>query len=168
VTAKPVGLVANALQQTQCRRFPGQREPLEAIAREDQLLFLCQPDRHEPLETDLAQALVGRRELPFAAIDDHEVRKRTSVGQDALISPDDDLAHGREVVLHRALDLELPVLAFLIRPSTATTIEATVSRPCSVEISKQSIRLGRAGSASNTRSVSSASNADVAPAPKCD
>jgi hypothetical protein len=44
-----------------------------------------------------------------------------------------------------------------IRPSSQTTIEATVSLPWIVEMSKHSIRRGSAGSASTARSVSSAS-----------
>src|SRR5690349_16885320 len=44
-----------------------------------------------------------------------------------------------------------------IRPSSQTTIEATVSLPWIVEISKHSIRRGTVGSASTDRRVSSAS-----------
>ena len=46
---------------------------------------------------------------------------------------------------------------FFIRPSSHTTIEATVSLPWIVEMSKQSMRRGTPGSSSTTRSVSSAS-----------
>src|SRR5437016_2488407 len=45
---------------------------------------------------------------------------------------------------------------FLIRPSSQTTIDATVSLPWIVEISKHSMRRGNAGNASTCCSVSSA------------
>ena len=44
-----------------------------------------------------------------------------------------------------------------MRPSSQTTIDATVSLPWMVEMSKHSIRRGTDGSASTPRSVSSAS-----------
>ena len=46
---------------------------------------------------------------------------------------------------------------FFMRPSSHTTIDATVSLPWIVEMSKHSMRRGMAGSASTLRSVSSAS-----------
>src|SRR5215467_13335347 len=47
--------------------------------------------------------------------------------------------------------------AFFIRPSSQTTIEATVSLPWMVEMSKHSIRRGSVGSDNTTCSVLSAS-----------
>ena len=62
----------------------------------------------------------------------------------------------------RTSDLRPRILNFrysdrFIRPSSQTTIEATVSLPWIVEMSKHSIRRGIDGRFSTTRSVSSAS-----------
>ena len=188
-----------------------------AIAREEQLLLLGDPDRDERSEPELLERLVGRRELALAAVDQHEIRKRPARLEKLAVAPQDDFVHRGEVVQdhcargsalarcgcaarglaarggrrrcrigvraqlsmhrHRRILQEAPLTPSaerrapsadpwirnfrysdrFIRPSSQTTIDATVSAPWIVEMSKHSIRRGTAGSASTARRVSSAS-----------
>ena len=109
-----------------------------------------------------------------------QIGKRPALLEQLAVAPQHDFVHRREVVLAVGLGTRgwglaaglgraaeppsrEPLIrnfrysARRIRPSSHTTIDATVSLPWIVEMSKHSMRRGSAGSASTCCSVSSAS-----------
>ena len=83
------------------------------VAREEYLLDTLGKahDRHTLLDTQLAQHLVGARQLPLAAVDDDQIRQLGPLLQQTRIAAAYDLAHRGEVVGpdHR-LDIEVAIL----------------------------------------------------------
>ena len=59
---------------------------------------LASADRDEPVEPDLAQRRVGRRQLPLPPSIDDEIRERPALLEHALIAAEHDLVHGGEVI----------------------------------------------------------------------
>ena len=53
----------------------GERDRLRPVAREEQLLLLRDADRHQVAEPDRLERVVGRRQLPLAAVDQDQIRE---------------------------------------------------------------------------------------------
>src|SRR5687768_6658693 len=70
---KAVRLVADPLDQEQRWTVHWQRDPVDQVPGEDQLLFLRNPDRHQIRQPKLLERLVGRGQLPLAAIDQDQI-----------------------------------------------------------------------------------------------
>ena len=96
--------VANALDQQQRRIVRGQRDRILVLARVEQLLFLRDADGDEIREAELLERRVRRRELPLAAVDQHEIGKRSAVLEQLAVAPQHDFVHRREVVLDASGD----------------------------------------------------------------
>ena len=68
-------------------------------------------DRNLFFESQFAQDGIGVRELALAAVDDHQVGQLLSLGHEARVAAEDDLAHRGEVVgSDDGLDVEMAVL----------------------------------------------------------
>ena len=68
-------------------------------------------DRNLFFESQFAQDGIGVRELSLAAVDDHQVGQLLSLGHEARVAAEDDLAHRGEVVgSDDGLDVEMAVL----------------------------------------------------------
>ena len=83
------------------------------VARHDDLLHpLGQPYQLDlPDEPYLVQGLVGRIDLPAAAVDDDQLRELLPLGQQTGVAAVDHLLHGGEVVrADDGLDVEVPVV----------------------------------------------------------
>ena len=138
-----VRFVANALDQQQRRIVRGERDRILVLARVEQLFLLRDADRHQVRQAEFLERGVGRRQLALAAVDQHEIGKRPAVLEQLAIAPQHDLVHRREVVVNGpALGAGTAVAARLpplirnfrysprrMRPSSHTTIDATVSLP---------------------------------------
>ena len=75
-----VRLVADALHQQQRRVVARQGDRVRARSRVKQQLFLLRDARRPPgCQADRLERLVGRRQLPLAAVDEDQVRKRPAV-----------------------------------------------------------------------------------------
>ena len=81
-----------------------ERQRLDAVAREHQLLFLRQADRDQIRQADPFERRVGRVQLPLAAVDHDQIRKRPAVLEHLCIAPADHLFHRRKVVQELSLD----------------------------------------------------------------
>src|SRR6188768_244960 len=68
-------LVADALDQQEGGTAGGERDRILAIAREQQFLFLRETHRNEVGKAKLLQRGIRGRQLPFAAIDQNQVRE---------------------------------------------------------------------------------------------
>ena len=78
--------------------FGAQRDRILAIAREQQLLLLRDADGDEIREPELLERRVRRRQLPLAAVDQHQVRKRSALLEQLAIAAQHDFVHRSEVV----------------------------------------------------------------------
>ena len=140
-----------------------------AIAREQQLFLLRDTDRHEVAE---AEALAGRGRPPTAgpcrrrSESDPETVRRSRAACDTAASRPRASRRSRRGAVRTGCgggpDPEPRILNFrysdfFMRPSSQTTIDATVSLPWMVEMSKHSMRRGTADRPSTARSVSRAS-----------
>src|SRR5262249_28306187 len=74
-----VRLVADALNQEQRRIVGPEPDRIGAVARVEDLLFLRDAHGDEIRETELFERRVGGRQLTLAAVDQHEIRKRTAL-----------------------------------------------------------------------------------------
>ena len=70
-----------------------------AIPRVEQLLFLRDAHRDEVREPELLERGVRRRQLPLAAVDQDQIRKRSALFEQLSIAAPDDFVHGREIVV---------------------------------------------------------------------
>ena len=61
-----------------------QRDRVDAIAREEQLLLLGDADRDQPSEAELFERLVRRGELSLAAVDEDQIRARSTLSSVTL------------------------------------------------------------------------------------
>src|SRR6476620_6179658 len=93
-----VRLIPDALDQEERGALGCQSNRILAIAREEQLLLLGDPDPDERSEPELLESLVGRRELALAAIDQQEIRKRPARLEKLAVATEDDFVHRGEVV----------------------------------------------------------------------
>ena len=92
---KAMRLVANALDQQQRRIVRRERDRVLAIAREQQLFLLRDPDRDQVGQSQRLERRVGGGELSFAAVDQNQIRKRTALLEQLAIAAQDDLAASR-------------------------------------------------------------------------
>src|SRR5689334_6056847 len=95
---KTMRLVANALQQSQRIAVWIERERLDAVAREHQLLFLGETDRYQVRQTDRLERRVCGIQLPLAAVDDDQIGKRAAILEHLGIPATHHLLHRRKVV----------------------------------------------------------------------
>ena len=70
-----MGFVASALQQLQRRAASREPQRLGAVRDVDLLLLLRETDNGELHLTQQCRGIPRRTELPFAAIDHHEIRE---------------------------------------------------------------------------------------------
>ncbi len=113
--------------------------------------FFGQANRHEVGERQFFKRSIGGRQLALTAVDDDEIRKRPALFQQAAEAPQDHLVHRGDVVRRRRFlwrsesgatrprrplvsAAKTPIRYFryspgLMRPSSQTTIDATVSLP---------------------------------------
>jgi hypothetical protein len=112
---EPVGLVPGPLEQLQAGIPPGQRDGEGTARDEDLLLPLREADGGE-LDSDPVERREGRRELALSAVDDEQVGERLALGAPPFVAPGHGLGDRREVVRHRPLDPERPVLVLRRRP----------------------------------------------------
>ena len=68
-------LIADPLQQTQRAGIDRQLQRQRAARPIDFLVFLGQPDDRQIVEPKSLQLLARRRELPFAAVDNDQIRQ---------------------------------------------------------------------------------------------
>src|SRR4051794_40087432 len=109
-----MGLVTRLLEEAERGRAPREADGLAAAGNEDLLLALGERDERQLAEPDRLEGGTRGAQLSLAAVDDHEIGKRTLLRDPAREVAADDLVHRREVVdPGDALDLELPVLGAL-------------------------------------------------------
>jgi hypothetical protein len=72
-------LVADALQQAQRVAVRIEREAAHAVAREHQLLFLRKTHSDQVRQADGLERRIRRVQLTFAAVDDDQIWKRTTI-----------------------------------------------------------------------------------------
>src|SRR5438093_5119493 len=96
---KAMGFVADSLNEQQLWLGRRERNRIVAIAREQELLFLRDADRDEVREPELLERRVRRRQLPLAAVDQHEIGKRSTELEQLAVSSQDDFVHGFKVVI---------------------------------------------------------------------
>ena len=94
-----MGLVTHPLQQQQRRAVRFEDYGVSRVSGKHQLFLLGEANGHQVGLPQTRKRVVGRRDLPFTAIDDHQVRKRPPVLQQAPIAPSYDFPHSRKVVL---------------------------------------------------------------------
>src|SRR5476649_2395992 len=102
--------VADALDQEERRIVRGERDRILVLARVDQLFLFRDADGHQVRQAELFERGVAGRELPLAAVDEHEIGKRSAELEQLPVAPQHDLVHRGEVVLLRAADSEFPVV----------------------------------------------------------
>src|SRR5262245_31023563 len=95
---EPVRLVADPRDEQQRGARRRQRDRIDAIAREQQLLFLGDADRDEIRQPELLERGIRGRELAFAAVDEDEIGKRPAELEHRAVAPPNDFLHGGEVV----------------------------------------------------------------------
>ena len=93
-----VRFIPDALDQEERGALGCQGNRIFAIAGEEQLFFLGDPDRDQRSESELLESFVGGRELALAAIDQHEIRKRPARLEKLAVATEDDFVHRGEVV----------------------------------------------------------------------
>ena len=96
---EPMRLVANPLQEEQRRALARERDRVVTVAHEEQLLLLGNAHRDQAPEPELLERRVRGRQLPFAAVDQQEIREWTTGLEDSTVASQDDFVHRGEVVI---------------------------------------------------------------------
>ena len=181
---EPVGLVPQPLEQVETLAGPGQDHRLLDVGQPHLLQPLGQPAQGDVGDAQLVQRLGRRGDLGRTAVDHHQdgrVRElarrpgrpgRPATGPSAPVAASS--RHGRSSISRRNRRVITSCMAATSfwpstlrmtnrrysllrgRPSSNTTIEATTSVPCRLEMSKHSIRSGAVGSSSASWISSSA------------
>src|SRR5438445_12837068 len=92
-------LVADALKKQQRGIVRRQRDRIDAIARVEELFLFRDADPDEIGEAELLERRVSGRQLPLAAVDQHEIGKRSALLEELAIAAQHDFVHGGKVVV---------------------------------------------------------------------
>ena len=104
-------LVAHALQQLQRAAVEAKPQRRTFAGPVDFLELLGQADHRHVLEAELGQLAARHAKLPFAAVDQNQVRHRARLALEPAVAPPHRLGHAGKVVLRQdALHAEPPVL----------------------------------------------------------
>src|ERR1044072_8633226 len=112
--AKTVHLIAYAANQFQALTVKRQFYTFFISGEKDLFFVLSQAYHgHTAYEVQLADAFHGGAQLSFTPIDDHQLRQRLLLCQQAFVAAEHHFCHGCKVVdaLYR-LNIEMPVIFF--------------------------------------------------------
>ena len=134
-----VRLVAQALDQVQRGAGAVEQQAVLAVGQHDLLDALGEAE-HGDVQAERVHGVLRGGELAAAAVDEYEVRHLAEgavrLAQAVGEAAGDDLVHGGEVVrAHDRLDAKWRYSLRAAAPSMATTMEATESAPCVLEMS---------------------------------
>jgi hypothetical protein len=118
-----VCLVADSLDQQERRALGRKRDGVVAVPGKEQLFLLGDANGHQARKSELFECAVGSGQLSFATVDQDQIGERTTVFEYLAIAAQDPGSDWSPLIRNFLYSDRF------IRPSSQTTIEATVSLP---------------------------------------